>query len=87
MFLVRNPDVPSTEMKGEHVVMDLVSGKYFSLQGTAGVIWQLLSSPHTEAELVTKLAQQYQLDEANCYHDTHPFLEQLLAKGLIVQRD
>lgn len=87
MLIMRNPDVPSTEMNGEHVVMDLTSGKYFSLQGTAGVIWQLLSAPQTEAELIAQLAKQYQIDETTCQNDTHPFLEQLQAKGLIVQRD
>jgi hypothetical protein len=87
MLIMRNPDVPSTEMNGEHVVMDLTSGKYFSLQGTAGVIWQLLSAPQTEAELIAQLAKQYQIDETVCQRDTRPFLEQLRVKGLIVQRD
>jgi hypothetical protein len=87
MFLIRNPDVPSTEMNGEHVIMDLASGKYFSLQGAAGAIWQLLISPHTESELIAKLAGQYQIDKASCHDDTQPFLQQLLEKKLIVQRD
>lgn len=87
MLIMRNPDVPSTEMNGEHVVMDLTSGKYFSLQGTAGVIWQMLSEPQTEMDLITQLAKQYQIDEATCQNDTRPFLDQLQAKGLIVQRD
>ncbi|MDD2342407.1 MAG: PqqD family protein [Tolumonas sp.] len=87
MLIMRNPDVPSTEMNGEHVVMDLTSGKYFSLQGTAGVIWQMLSEPQTGMDLITQLAKQYQIDEATCQNDTRPFLDQLQAKGLIVQRD
>jgi len=87
MLIMRNPDVPSTEMNGEHVVMDLTSGTYFSLQGTAGVIWQMLSGPQTEVELIAQLAKQYQIDETVCQRDTRPFLEQLRVKGLIVQRD
>ncbi|WP_316676940.1 PqqD family protein [uncultured Tolumonas sp.] len=87
MLIMRNPDVPSTEMNGEHVVMDLTSGKYFSLQGTAGVIWQMLIAPQTELELIAQLAKQYEIDEATCQNDTRPFLDQLQAKGLIVQRD
>lgn len=87
MLIMRNPDVPSTEMNGEHVVMDLTSGKYFSLQGTAGIIWQMLSAPQTEVNLITQLAKQYQIDQTTCQNDTRPFLDQLQAKGLIVQRD
>ena len=84
-MLQRNPEIPSTELDGEQVFMDLDSGKYYSLRGTGLDIWQRLATPLTEADLYSALAADYQIDAARCAADCAPFIEQMLARGLLLR--
>lgn len=43
-YAIASSDIVSEEFDGELVVLDLASGKYYSMDGTAGAVWQALIS-------------------------------------------
>lgn len=46
-FRPRDSNVASEDFDGEFVVLDLESGKYFSLADGAGVVWRALQDGHS----------------------------------------
>jgi hypothetical protein len=46
-FALRSRDVASEHFDGEFVVLDLESGKYFSLLGGSAIVWRGLLSGHS----------------------------------------
>lgn len=72
-----------TTIDDEIVVMNLESGDFFSLTGTARDIWLLIDGRRNEGALVAALAADYGVDEATIGPDVADFLTQLEAAGLL----
>ena len=72
-----------TTIDDEIVVMNLESGDFFSLTGTARDIWLLIDGRRDEGALVAALAADYGVDEATIGLDVADFLTQLEAAGLL----
>ena len=53
------------------------------LSGTAGVVWRLLETPRTVAELVNVLADLYGTNRESITTDVNPLIGELLERGLI----
>ena len=79
---MRRPDVISADMDGEVVMMDIVSGKYYNLGTTGGVIWGLLETPKTLSGIVEDLMAQYDVDRKTCESQVEAFLESGMKRGL-----
>ena len=74
-----------TEIDDEVVVMNLESGEFFSLTGTARAIWQLIDGTRDRGALLAELAGDFEAEQAEIAADLDPFLETLGAAGLIVR--
>jgi pyrroloquinoline quinone biosynthesis protein D len=72
-----------TEIDGEIVVMNLESGEFFSLTGTAREIWLLLDGTRDRSGLIAALAADYGTDDKAVAADVDAFLTELLATGLL----
>jgi hypothetical protein len=70
-------------MDGEKVMMNIQSGKYYNLGQVGGRIWDLLTDPVPVRLLISKLLQEYDVEQAECEAQVHAFLEQLYREGLI----
>lgn len=81
--VVRNNDIPTTDLDGEVGMIQIETGKYFSLEGVSSAIWHLIDSPISVDQLVKKLMSKYEVDEATCINHTLQFLENLLDLNLI----
>lgn len=55
-FVPRSRDVASEDFDGEFVVLDLASGKYFSLLGGSATVWRGLMAGHSTETLCSQLA-------------------------------
>lgn len=75
-----------TEIDDEIVVMNLESGEFFSLTGTAREIWQLLDGTRDRAGLLAELARSFAVQPAEIDADLDLFLDSLAGAGLIVGR-
>ena len=72
-----------TRIDDEIVVMQLDSGVFFSLTGTARAIWELIDGTRDRAALLAALAADYGEDAAKIAAETDSFLAQLREAGLV----
>lgn len=83
MRLIRNPDLISSEIDGEVVMMSIEDGSYFAIGGVGGRVWELLNSPVSIEEIVTKLTTEFDIDEQSCRRDVVNFIQSLLKDGVV----
>lgn len=68
---------------GEVVLLNLKDGTFFSLTGSAAVIWPLIDGTRTHAALLAELVQTYGATEAEIAPDLDAFLTQLAKAGFL----
>ncbi len=76
-------DAVSCELRGETVILDMVSGRYFALDPVGTTIWEWIQQPCTLAALCERLVGEYEVDRETCRQDVSRLLEQLVENGLI----
>ena len=64
------------------LVLNLSSGQYYRLAGTAAHIWGLMRDPIRVSELRTALALTYEVPADTCERDILDFVQQLMDRGL-----
>jgi len=73
-----------TAFEDEVVVMQLDSGEFFSLTGTARDIWLLIDGRRSAAEIVATLAAVFACTESEIAGDVADFLAQMTEAQLVV---
>jgi hypothetical protein len=71
------------QLGDECVMLDMASGYYFGLDPVGAHIWQLLSETSSFAEIVERLAQEYDVTPEQAESDLVRFVEELKANGLL----
>ena len=79
----RSETFSETAIDGEVVLLNLQDGTFFSLTGTAVLIWQLIDGSRDRAALLTELALTYGADSATMAPDLDAFLAQLAKAGFL----
>ena len=67
------------------VVLDLQGSVYLKLNGSARVLWERLTTPATEAALVTALREQFGIDVERATSDVAGFVADLRRRDLLDQ--
>ena len=87
-ILIRSESVVARVVAGETLIVpvrakvgDLAS--IYSFNGTGTLIWKLLDSPRTVADLATAVAQEYEVDAAQAEQDVTSFVSEMKAVGLV----
>lgn len=75
--------VISETIDGETIVIDLVSGAYYSLRGSAVPIWELAASGLTRDEIVGLLERRFDASAAEIKAAAEPLLDQLTGDGVL----
>lgn len=78
-YAPRSSDVASEDFDGEFVVLDLASGRYFSLLGPSAIVWRGLITGHSLESLCSGLA-----GNSERRAEVERLVERLLAEKLIV---
>jgi hypothetical protein len=85
---VRARSVVARVVAGETLIVpvrakvgDLVS--IYSFNGTGTLIWKLLDAPRTVAQLVTAVAEAYEVDLARAERDVMDFVSEMKSAGLV----
>lgn len=81
--VVRNDNIPTTDLDGEIGMIQIETGKYYALEDVSSSIWHLIDSPIHIQQVVDKLMVTYEIDEATCSEQTLQFLNSLLNLDLI----
>lgn len=83
LILRREPESICTELDGETVILDMVSGMYIGLDALGTFIWKQLERPITLAALRDAILETYDVSEVQCVTDLLSFLKDLAGNGLI----
>lgn len=77
------PDLLSTEVDGELVMMDLDSGRYIYLDRTGSAVWRELDQPRKVADLCQSLSERYEAPPGEIERDVLELLRLMADKNLI----
>lgn len=81
---VRNASIFEASLGPEETaLLSAAQGKYYSLNGPAGRIWELLANPMTIAGICDVLTAEFDVDAESCRRDTSELIGELLADDLI----
>jgi hypothetical protein len=87
-MFVRSRAVVARVVAGETLIVpvrakvgDLAS--IYSFNGTGTLIWKLLEAPRTVAQLVTAVAEAYEVDLARAERDVMDFVSEMKSVGLV----
>lgn len=86
-FAVNHPTVVSEIFDDEVVIIHMDTGVYYSLQGSAGIIWQLLESGSSAALLVEQVAAAFSVPQETVQSGVEEFVAALQAEDLIRPSD
>lgn len=76
-------DIDVADINGEKVMMNLETGKYFSLNSIGSRIWELIEKPITVGDIASKLLDEYEIDSLTCRDTVLHFLGALENEQLI----
>jgi coenzyme PQQ synthesis protein D (PqqD) len=87
-IFVRSRAVVARVVGGETLIVpvrakvgDLAS--IYSFNGTGTLIWRLLESPRTVAQLATAVAEVYEVDRVRAQRDVTDFVSEMKSVGLV----
>ena len=86
-ILQRHPDMVFSHIDDEVVMMSVETGEYYGLNPVASRIWEILEKPYTFDQLIDMLLQEFDIDESKCRNDVTGFLNQLIEKLLVVDKN
>ena len=81
--VVRNPDIPTGEVDGELVALDLELGSCFGMDHVGTAIWGMADKPITVGAIADGLTETHDVERSQCLADILPFVEELVAEGLL----
>lgn len=67
----------------ETVTVNLETGCYFSLKGSADAIWALAAAGHSQSQIVARLRESYDGDATEIEATTTAFLNRLVEESLL----
>jgi hypothetical protein len=83
-ILQRNPELLSSKIDTETIMMNMHDGNYYGLNEVAGRIWEILEKPNTYKGLIKTLLSEFKVEEKTCIDDVAGFLQKLEEKKLII---
>jgi hypothetical protein len=81
--LAQGPEQVSCDLDGETVLMRIEDGMYYAMNVIGSRIWALLEHPRQVAAICHLLAQEYDVEPAQCEQDVLAFLEELTTCHLL----
>nr|WP_319565123.1 lasso peptide biosynthesis PqqD family chaperone [uncultured Rhodoferax sp.] len=82
-LFIRDPDLISTDMDGDTVMLSIERGEYFGIGGVGTRVWELLEQAVSMQTIVQAICAEYDVDEATCLADVQAFFNELLKDRMI----
>jgi Coenzyme PQQ synthesis protein D (PqqD) len=79
------PDVLAQTVGDAVVLLDRVSGEYYSLEGVGPRVWKLCDGSLRAAEIVAAVQAEYDAEPATIEADVTQLLRELAGAGLVVE--
>jgi hypothetical protein len=85
--LRQNPDIEMAELKGELLLLNGASNKFFVMNSTAAFVWGKLATPTEEAELISAICTHFQgISTDQARQDVQETLKTMREFGLILDQ-
>jgi hypothetical protein len=81
-----SPDVLSTPIGDSLMLLDLVSGVYYELEGVGARIWQLFDEQMTPAQVANQVSVEYGVSTTEASNDLADLLEELSTSKLVLTK-
>ena len=78
-----NPDLLSSELEGEAVILDLSSGVYFGLNPVGARVWELLQGGRDLRSVRGALLEEFDVPAGRCEADLLGLVRRMAADGLV----
>ncbi len=84
MVRVNRPQVLHESIDGEVIAIHQATGAYYSIEHTGAVVWDLIESGCTMAEIVEAVRSRYEGDAQEIEAAIRHFISELLTEELVV---
>lgn len=85
IVLRSSPDVQGTTMDGETVLLDLSSGRYYTLNRLGSVIWEHCTGQSTIADIHAAICDRFDVVSSRALDDLIDLANELIQEGLLQQ--
>jgi hypothetical protein len=68
---------------GEAIIINLVSGAYYSMQGIGGEVWSMIAAHRTVGSMLNEIVSRFDVSAEEARLDLDTVLGQLLEEGLV----
>jgi hypothetical protein len=82
-----SPDQVSCDLGGEAAILNLRTGRYYSLDPVGAEVWKLVGQPRTVADVRDAILDSFEVEPERCELDLFQLFDKLAAEGLIETRD
>jgi Coenzyme PQQ synthesis protein D (PqqD) len=83
-YRVNHPQVINETIDDEAIMINLVSGNYYSLDSVGGEVWDLVEQSRSVDEIVTELGNRYEADEELIRRSVSDLFEEMSREQLVV---
>jgi hypothetical protein len=80
-------DVVACTLDGGNALLDLSSSNYYTLNGSAAMIWEWIGSGATVPELVERMLETFDVDRETCVTDVEAVVASFREARLVVEVD
>lgn len=81
--VVRNEELPTGEVDGELVALDLDRGQCFGMDQIGSAVWAIAAEPVTVGVIADSLTERFDVERERCLADIQAFVGDLIAEGLL----
>ena len=82
-YCINSIDVSSEYFENEVLAINLKTGNYFSLRGTAFVFWKLITEGNSFESTITKICTHFQIEKEKASQLFEDFLNKLIQNELV----
>jgi hypothetical protein len=79
----RNPEVNFVPLHDDRLAIDERAGYCYSLNISAGRVWDLMPSPVAVSVICSALCTEFSVDRESCLRDVSELLDTMRAAGLV----
>jgi hypothetical protein len=83
-FRLNTEAVGAKVIDGEAIIVNVVNGRYHSMDGSGAVVWQLMDAGRSIEEIVAALSQRYDVDPDRARADVERLARELVDQDLMI---
>ena len=84
VYRINRPEVIHEQFEDEYVVVNLKTGSYYSLSGSAPVVWDAIGNGATEPEILQTVSSSYTLALSSIQSQVQEVLKSMQDEELVV---